>query len=132
MRNAREAAEAGLEFDQALLIKTLAYATPGGWLLVAMRALDRIDYGALAKAAGVDRRKLRFASDAELGQTLGWQPGGAAPIALRDDVALIVDSAVLELPVMYFGGGRPDLTIEAQPAALFAGVTCTLAAIARA
>jgi len=42
VHNAREAAAAGLDFDQASLIKTLACTTPGGWLLAAIRAFDRI------------------------------------------------------------------------------------------
>ena len=131
MRNAREAVAAGLDFDQLLLIKTLVYATPDGWLLLAMRALDRIDYGALANAARVDRRKLRFAADADLEKTFGWQPGGAAPVAVVDGVKLVVDRAVLELPMIYFGGGRPDLTVEAEPAALFERVDYIPAVIAK-
>jgi prolyl-tRNA editing enzyme YbaK/EbsC (Cys-tRNA(Pro) deacylase) len=96
-----------------------------------MRALDRIDHGALAKAAGMDRRKLRFAGDADLERAFGWQPGGAAPIALLDNAKLIVDPAVLRLPVIYFGGGRRDLTIEAEPVALFEVVPHVAAEIAR-
>jgi Cys-tRNA(Pro)/Cys-tRNA(Cys) deacylase len=131
VRNAREAAAAGLDFDLSLLIKTLAYRTPAGWLLVAMRALDRVDHGALAKAAGIERRKLRFADDGELERAFGWEAGGAAPIPLVEGTIVLVDEAVLQLPVMYFGGGRRDLTIEAEPQALFGPLDHKTASIAR-
>jgi prolyl-tRNA editing enzyme YbaK/EbsC (Cys-tRNA(Pro) deacylase) len=131
VHNAREAAEAGLEFDQALLIKTLVYAAADGWLLVAMRALDRLDHGALARAAGIDRRKLRFATDEDLERSFGWQAGGAAPVPVIEGVRLIVDQAVLELPLVFFGSGRRDLTIEAQPGALFGGASYTVAALTK-
>lgn len=131
VRNAREAAAAGLDFDPALLIKTLAYRTPSGWLLAAMRALDRVDHGALAKAAAIERRKLRFADDRELESAFGWEAGGAAPIPLVEGTIVLVDEAVLRLPVIYFGGGRRDLTIEAQPQALFSELRYTAAAFAR-
>ncbi len=36
VHNAREAAAAGLTFDPVILIKTLVYRTPPGWLLVAL------------------------------------------------------------------------------------------------
>lgn len=131
VRNAPEAAAVGLDFDPALLIKTLAYRTPSGWLLAAMRALDRVDHGALAKAAAIERRKLCFAGDRELESAFGWEAGGAAPIPLVEGTIVLVDKAVLRLPVIYFGGGRRDLTIEAQPQALFSEVCYTAAGFAR-
>ena len=130
VHNAREAAAAGLDFDLSLLIKTLIYRTPTGWLLVAMRALDRVDHGALAKAASIERRKLRFAHDRELG-AFGWEAGGAAPIPIIAGVTVLVDDAVLRLPLIYFGGGRRDLTIEAEPQALFSRLHYKTASIAR-
>jgi len=131
VHNAREAAAAGLDFDLSLLIKTLAYKTPTGWLLVAMRALDRVDHGALAKAAGIERRKLRFADDADLERDFGWEAGGAAPIAIIPDVVVLVDEKVLQLPLIYFGGGRRDTTIEAEPQALFSRFDYRTASVAR-
>lgn len=117
VHNVREAAAVGLDFDQALLIKTLAYKTPCGWLLVAMRALDRVDHAALAKAVAIERRKLRFADHSQLEHEFGWHPGGAAPITMRDDVVLLVEEAVFRMPKIFLGGGRRDLTIEAEPLA---------------
>ena len=131
MHNAREAAAAGLDFDQASLIKTLAYTTPGGWLLVAMRALDRVDHGALAKAASIERRKLKYAAEADLERSFGWQVGGAAPIPLIEAVTIIVDHAVLELPRIFFGGGRRDITVETRPDILFGAMTHVVAAVAK-
>jgi prolyl-tRNA editing enzyme YbaK/EbsC (Cys-tRNA(Pro) deacylase) len=109
----------------------LAYKTPTGWLLVALRALDRVDHGALAKAASIERRKLRFADDRELEREFGWEAGGAAPIPIVAGTSLIIDEAVLRLPLIYFGGGRRDTTIEAEPQALFSRLDYTASSIAR-
>ena len=118
--NAAQSIAAGLPFDPALLLKTLVFRRPGGWALVAMRALDRLDYGALARAVGVGRDRLAMADDAALREVFGWEPGGAAPLALAPDALLLVDDAVFALPVAFFGGGRPDLTLEADPRECFA------------
>lgn len=131
VHNARKAAAAGLAFDLSLLIKALAYRTPDGWLLVAMRALDRVDHGALAKTASIERRKLRFADDGDLEHDFGWEAGGAAPIPMVAGTSLIIDEAVLRLPLMYFGGGRRDLTIEAEPQALFSRLDYKATSIAQ-
>jgi prolyl-tRNA editing enzyme YbaK/EbsC (Cys-tRNA(Pro) deacylase) len=40
-------------------VKTLAIDAPGGFVLVALRAEDEIDYGKLAAALGVDRDPIR-------------------------------------------------------------------------
>jgi prolyl-tRNA editing enzyme YbaK/EbsC (Cys-tRNA(Pro) deacylase) len=132
VRNAEEAVAAGLPFDPHLLTKTLVFRLPQRWLLVWMRALDRLDYGRLARAAGENRRKIRFAAEDEVASTLGWQPGGAAPLPLIEGSALLVDEPVTLLRTAFFGGGQRDLTIEVAPAEFLARVPHATAALSAA
>jgi prolyl-tRNA editing enzyme YbaK/EbsC (Cys-tRNA(Pro) deacylase) len=130
--NALEASAIGLPFDVSLLLKTLVFkAADPSWLLVAVRAVDQTDYGALAKISGFPRRALRFADAADLRKYFGWEPGGASPIPIIAEAAVIVDTAVLEMPVIYFGGGRPDITIEALPQNLFGKIACKVSSITK-
>jgi prolyl-tRNA editing enzyme YbaK/EbsC (Cys-tRNA(Pro) deacylase) len=64
-------------------------------------------------------------------RAFGWEAGGAAPLAIIPGVVVLVDKAVLQLPLIYFGGGRRDLTIEAEPQALFSRLDYKAASIAR-
>lgn len=127
VHNAREAEQAGLPFEPALLTRTLVFRLPERWILVWTRALDRIDYKALSRAAREDRRRIRLASKAELSSVMGWEPGGAAPLPLADGVELIVDIAVPGMATTYIGGGRRDLTIGLDPQALLARVPHSMA-----
>ena len=127
VRNAREAEQAGLPFELALLTKTLVFRLPERWVLVWMRALDKIDYKALSRAAREDRRKIRLASENELSAAMGWESGGAAPLPLADSIELIVDDAVPGMATAYIGGGRRDLTIALDPQVLLARVPHSMA-----
>ena len=122
VRNVDEAIAAGLPFDPQRLTKTLVLRLPQRWLLVWLRALDKLDYRALALAAGANRRRIRFAEEDEVASVLGWEPGGAAPIPIIDGASLLVDDPVARMPVAFFGGGRRDLTIEVVPADFLARV----------
>lgn len=131
VRNVYEAREAGLPFDSRLLTKTLVFRLPARWLLVWVRALDRIDYQALARAARENRRQIRFAADHEVKAVFGWEAGGAAPLPRAADVELVVDEAISRMRLVYCGGGRRDLTVELAPADLLARVPHTVAAVTR-
>lgn len=118
-RTVEDAAQ-NLSFEVARIVKTVAFRTRGGGLvLAAVRGTRRVDYARLAALLGVNRRDLAPLSTEEVRELLGVEPGSVSPVPLREDVMVLVDDDVLTIrPTIYCGIGRPDQTLEMAPADL--------------
>lgn len=115
-----EDAARNLSFDVARIVKTIAFRTRSGRLvLAALRGTGRVDYPRLAALAGVNRRDLAPLSPEEVGELLGVEPGSVSPLSLQGNAAVFVDDDVLTIkPTIYCGIGRPDRTLEITAADL--------------
>uniref|UniRef100_I2Q5G6 YbaK/aminoacyl-tRNA synthetase-associated domain-containing protein n=1 Tax=Desulfovibrio sp. U5L TaxID=596152 RepID=I2Q5G6_9BACT len=118
-RTMDEAAK-NLTFDLARIVKTVAFASrDGGLVLAALPGLRRVAYPQLAALLGCSRRDLSPLSPDEVVSRLGVAPGSVSPLALGGDAAIYVDAGVLAIaPTLYCGFGRPDRTLEIAPADL--------------
>jgi Cys-tRNA(Pro)/Cys-tRNA(Cys) deacylase len=123
-----------LTFDLTRLVKTIAFRTAAGdLLLVALRGTRRVDYARLAAVAGVNRRALAPLSPDEVVAQLGVEPGAVSPVPLRPDLVLLVDEDVLTItPTLYCGIGQADRTLEIAPADLIRVTGGRVAAVSRA
>ncbi len=112
-----EDAERNLSFDVARIVKTVAFRTRSGKIvLAAVRGIRRVDYARLAALVGVNRRDLAALSPVGVEELLGVEPGSVSPFPLRDDALILFDSEVLTiLPTLYCGAGRSDRTLEIAP-----------------
>lgn len=112
-----EDAAQNLLFDVTRIVKTVAFRTRSGKLLLAaLRGTRRVDYARLAALVGVNRRDLTPLSPEEVTELLGVEPGTVSPVPLRQDVPVLIDEDVLTiLPSIYCGIGRPDRTLEMAP-----------------
>jgi Cys-tRNA(Pro)/Cys-tRNA(Cys) deacylase len=98
--------------------KTLAFVLADGSLaLAAIPGPARLRYAQLAAALGVSRSSLRAAGPDDLAP-LDMTPGGVSPVTDIPGVRLVLDASLIDLPVLYCGGGRPELTIEITPRTL--------------
>ena len=106
-----------LTLDVAQIVKTVAFRTRGGALvLAALRGTARVDYPRLAACAGVNRRDLAPLAPEEVRELLGVEPGSVSPLPLAPDAVLFIDADVQTiLPTLYCGIGRPDRTLEIGP-----------------
>lgn len=119
-------AEQNLSLDVARIVKTVAFATRDGRLvLAALRGTLRVDYAKLAALAGVNRKDLAPLSPVAVLQRMGVAPGGVSPLhnrghgLVKGEVLLFVDKDVLDItPTVYCGAGRLDRTLELAPADL--------------
>jgi Cys-tRNA(Pro)/Cys-tRNA(Cys) deacylase len=109
-----------LSFEVARIVKTVAFRTRGGGIvLAALRGIRRVDYARLAALAGVKRRELAALSPQEVRDLLGVEPGSVSPVPLREGAAVFIDDDVFTiLPTLYCGIGRSDRTLEIAPAEL--------------
>jgi Cys-tRNA(Pro)/Cys-tRNA(Cys) deacylase len=107
-------AQEQLSFDVARIVKTVAFRTRGGALvLAALRGIAMVDYPRLAAYVGVNRRDLTPLAPEEVRELLGIEPGSVSPLPLAPDAALFIDVDVQTiLPTLYCGIGRPDRTLE--------------------
>jgi prolyl-tRNA editing enzyme YbaK/EbsC (Cys-tRNA(Pro) deacylase) len=110
-------------------VKTLAVDTPGGLLVVALRAEDEIDYGKLAEALGVDRDPITPAASIRLEQILGVEPGFET-IVTDADVTRFVDQRVISLERAVISSGRSDRVFELAPSDLVSVSGATVADLA--
>ena len=107
-----------LPFPAEEHVKTLAFDADGRIVLAALRGSDRLAYGALARAAGVPRDRVRPLPPDRVREELGLEPGGVCPLA--DGVTVLVDPDILVLERAFCGSGRNDATLELAPAGLVA------------
>ncbi|MGD9608843.1 MAG: aminoacyl-tRNA deacylase [Desulfovibrionaceae bacterium] len=114
-------AEENLDFDTGRIVKTIAFASrDGGLILAALRGTRRVSYPALAGLFGLKRRDIAALSPEEVVARLGVAPGSVSPLApYPAGTALVIDTDVLTIaPTLYCGTGRPDRTLELAPADL--------------
>jgi Cys-tRNA(Pro)/Cys-tRNA(Cys) deacylase len=118
-RNFDELHLTGLDIETSA--KTLAFTLPDGrMVLAAIPGTARLRYPKLAAALGVPRSALRPADEDALAG-IGMLPGGVAPFTTAE-VTLLVERSLLELSVLYCGGGSPELSVELSPTALLAAM----------
>lgn len=115
-----EEAERNLSFDTGRIVKTVAFRTRSGEVvLAALRGTRRVDYPHLAALLGINRRDLAPLAPAEVMALLGVEPGSVSPLPLRQETIILVDDDVLAIrSTVYCGSGRPDRTLELAPADL--------------
>lgn len=115
-RNSDELHLTGL--DVRTSAKTLAFTLPDGRVvLAAIPGLARLRYPKLALALAVPRAALRPA-DPDVLAGLGMAPGGVAPFTSSPVAVLVLEESLITLPMLYCGGGSPELTVELSPTAL--------------
>lgn len=110
-----------LGFPVQQMVKTLAFQAGGDIVLVALRALDPVDYGAVARAAGISRAKLVPLDEEVLRERLGMQAGGVGPFVQQDGVRVLVDRQVPALASVFCGSGERTSTLEV-PGQAFAAI----------
>lgn len=105
-------------FDATVMLKTLAFATPAGLGLVTLRMLDKVDYGAVARALGVSRAGLAMLGGDDLQQRLQMEPGAVCPFAQGEGVRVLLDEPALAPERIYCGSGVLSCTVEIASQAL--------------
>jgi prolyl-tRNA editing enzyme YbaK/EbsC (Cys-tRNA(Pro) deacylase) len=109
------AAAAAIGVPEEQILKTVLFANRNGECVVAIASgVRRIDRVLLGAAAGV--AALRVAPPAEVLAVTGYPAGGVSPLALPDTLAVIIDTAVVDLPIAYGGGGHEDVLLKISPA----------------
>lgn len=116
-------------FPPDQMIKTVAFRTgPDALLLASLPSPRRLSYGALARAAGVSRGRMRPADGDDL-RLLGMEVGGVSPLTRVAGVTTVFDASMVEAPDAYLGSGRAGESLKVETKALVDLVQPTVAAI---
>lgn len=103
------AAAIGVGVEQ--ILKTLLFHDRSGGYVVAIACgTGRVDRARLAAVAGCE--KLRVADSDDVIRITGYPAGGVAPLALPQHLPVVVDSAVMELPVAWGGQAGKNCSCE--------------------
>lgn len=90
--------------DPQSVVRSLLFKTPSDdYVLLAIAGADRVDWGTLRKHLG--ERKLRMAEFDEIEDATGYIVGAVPPIALPDNVRIVVDDSVLAFDSVIIGSG---------------------------
>ena len=96
------------------LVKTIAFEIePGARIVLAVVAHDaQVDYKQLSALLGCNRRALRLIPATRVEAELGFEVGGLGPFAVRPDIEVVFDSAVLAQPWLRCGAGLRTRTLQ--------------------
>ena len=100
------------------IIKSLVFRVDEQPLLVINNGLARVDRRKLAAGLGVGRKRVRFADAERALEITGYVVGSMPPFGHRLKLATLIDPAVLQLDVVYGGGGGIDTMMRLTPAEL--------------
>lgn len=107
---AEDAARA-LETDLAHIAKSLlARLSDGRFVMCILRGDQRLDRKKLCRAAGTKRMSLAKAD--EVLAVTGYPIGAVPPFPVKSDLPTYIDPRVLEMDVVYCGGGDTDALLE--------------------
>jgi prolyl-tRNA editing enzyme YbaK/EbsC (Cys-tRNA(Pro) deacylase) len=121
-------AAAALGVDKSQILKSLLFLAPDGSAVLAVATgPSRVDRVRLAAAAGVERLKL--APPEEVERRTGYPVGGAAPVCHATPLRVIVDRRLLDLDIVYGGGGTDDSMLKITPGEIVRVTGATVAAI---
>jgi Cys-tRNA(Pro) deacylase len=107
---AEDAARA-LRTDLAHIAKSLlAHLSDGRFVLCILRGDQRLDRKKLCRAAGAKHMSLAKADDVL--RVTGYPVGAVPPFPLKSEVPAYMDPQVLEVDMVYCGGGDVDALLE--------------------
>ena len=107
---AEEAARA-LGTDLKHIAKSLlAHLSDGRFVLCILRGDQRLDRKKLCRASGAKHMSLAKADDVL--RVTGYPVGAVPPFPLKSEVPAYIDPGVLEVEVVYCGGGDVDTLLE--------------------
>ncbi len=98
------------------VIKTLLFLVDGRPVIYITNGPDKVDKRVLARHFGVGRKKVKLADGETVRRLTGYPPGGVPPFGHATPLPVLIDVRVLDLPVVYGGGGDDRTMLRVAPA----------------
>ena len=112
--------EAALALDVATeqIIKSLVFRINEEPLLVINNGLARVDRRKLAAGLGIGRKRVKFANPEQALTLTGFVVGSMPPFGHKQKLRTVIDPAVLDMEMIYGGGGDIDAMMRLTPTEL--------------
>jgi prolyl-tRNA editing enzyme YbaK/EbsC (Cys-tRNA(Pro) deacylase) len=110
------------------VVKSQLFETDSGPVVCLVRGDAHVDHARLAAALGC--HDAAPAPAAQVVALTGYRPGALPPCGLAADLPIVADPGILELPVVYCGGGTTTTMLKIRSADLLAVLGARVAAIA--
>jgi Cys-tRNA(Pro) deacylase len=118
-----------LGVEERQIIKSLLFAAKSGEVVLAvLSGAARVSRQRLREASGL--RGIELADPAVVLERTGYPAGGTPPVGHVSPLNVIVDTGMLDLPVVFGGGGRIDSLLRITPHEIVRVTNATLAPIA--
>ena len=103
-----------LGVEQRQIIKSLLFAAKSGEVVLAvLSGSSRVSRQRLSEACGLNG--LVLADPAVVLAQTGYPAGGTPPVGHVNRLNVIVDTGIMDLPVVFGGGGRVDALLRITP-----------------
>ena len=122
-------AAAALDLPEQAVFKTLVTIVDDQPVLALVPASTQLDLKALANSVGGSKAHMADPHDAE--RLTGYVLGGISPIGTKRSIATVVDSAVVDLPLVYLSAGKRGLQVSLLPEDLLTVTAARTAPIGR-
>jgi len=110
------------------VVTSQVFETESGPVVCLVRGDARVDDARLTAALGC--HDAAPAPPAQVVALTGYRPGALPPCGLAADLPIVADPGILELPVVYCGGGTTTTMLKIRSADLLAVLGARVAAIA--
>lgn len=100
------------------IIKSLVFMMRDDPLLVINNGLARVDRRKLAASLGVSRKRVKLAEAGQAMAITGFVIGSMPPFGHRQKMPTLVDRTILELDLIFGGGGDIDAMLRLTPSEL--------------
>ncbi|HYI14865.1 MAG TPA: YbaK/EbsC family protein [Thermomicrobiales bacterium] len=118
-----------LGVEERQIIKSLLFTAKSGEVVLAvLSGASRVSRQRLGEVSGLSG--LALAKPAVVLEQTGYPAGGTPPVGHLNRLNVVVDTGMLDLPVVFGGGGRVDALLRISPQEIVRVTQATLAAIA--
>lgn len=107
-----------LQVEPEQIIKSLVFMVKGEPILVINNGTAKIDQRKIAARFEVGRKKVKFASAEQALEITGYIVGSMPPFGHRQTLQTFIDPAIMDLELIYGGGGDIDAMMRFTSAEL--------------
>jgi Cys-tRNA(Pro) deacylase len=121
-----EAAAAAVGVSTDHIGKSLLFLVQGEPVLVIANGSKRISYKRLAEYLDTNRKRIKFATSAQVEDLTGYSIGSVPPFGHKQKLKTFIEEGVMDQDAIYAGGGGINTLIRVETAELLAVTSATL------
>jgi Cys-tRNA(Pro) deacylase len=110
-----ETAAQALGTQPEQIVKSILFIVDDQALLAITCGTHLVERRAIADLYGVGRKRVKLASPGRVQEITGYEVGAMPPFGHRQPIPTLLDRRVLDLPMVYAGGGAENVLLRVNP-----------------